>query len=96
MDKDIAGSNSDSESISYTERDGKWIIDNENIFKEGLKKPVAGNSFNNGGKKVDIQTTEAGNICYSRLTHTTREGKVSCLTGFLLGTQGFCSESQCT
>ena len=66
MDKNIAGSNSDSESIPYKERDGKWITGNENIFK-ALKKPVADNSFNNGGKKVDIQTPETCNICYSFL-----------------------------
>ena len=50
MNKDIARSNNDSESIPCKERDGNWITCNENIFKT-LKKPADDNSFNNGGKK---------------------------------------------
>ena len=61
MNKDIARSNNDSESIPCNERDGNWITYNENIFK-ALKKPADDNSFNNGGKKIDIQTPETGNI----------------------------------
>ena len=57
-DEDIAGSNSDAESIPYKERFGKWNVENENIFKEGGKEPVADNSLNNGGEKVDTQTPE--------------------------------------
>ena len=66
MDKDIARSSSYSESTPCKERDGKWITGNENIFK-ALKKPADDKSFNNGGKKIDIQTPETGNICYSFL-----------------------------
>ena len=50
MDKDVARSNSDSESIPCKERDEKWITGNENILN-ALKKPADDNSFNNGGKK---------------------------------------------
>ena len=58
-DEDIAGSNSDVESIPYKERFGKWNVENENIFKEGRKEPVADNSLNNNGEKVDTQTPES-------------------------------------
>ena len=37
-----------------------------NIFK-ALKKPADDNSFNSGGKKVDIKTPGTGKICYSFL-----------------------------
>ena len=66
MDKYITGSNSDSESIPCKERNEKWITDYENIFK-ALKKPADENSFNSGGKKVDIKTPGTGKICYSFL-----------------------------
>ena len=58
-DEDVAGSNSDAESIPYKERFGKWNVENENIFKEGRKEPVADNILNNGGEKVDTQTSES-------------------------------------
>ena len=61
----MTGNNSDSESIPYKERDEKWIIDNENIFKEGPWKSVTDNSCNNGDKKLNIQTSETGIICYT-------------------------------
>ena len=57
--EDIAGSNSNTESIPYKERYGKWNKENENIFKEGCKKPVAYNSLNNCGEKVDTQSPES-------------------------------------
>ena len=57
--EDIAGSNSDAESIPYKERFRKWDAENENIFKEGRKEPVADNSLNNGGEKADTQTPES-------------------------------------
>ena len=59
MDEDIAGSNNDTESIPYKERFGKWNVENEKIFKEGRKEPVADNSLNNNGEKVDTQTPES-------------------------------------
>ena len=59
MDEDIAGSNNDTESIPYKERFGKWNVENEKIFKEGRKEPVADKSLNNSGKKVDTQTPES-------------------------------------
>ena len=58
-DEDITGSNSDAEYITYKERYRKWIVENENIFKEGRKEPVADNSFDNGDKKVYTQTPES-------------------------------------
>ena len=61
-DEDIAGSNSDAESIPYEERYGKLNVENRNIFKEGRKEPVADNSLNNGGDKVDTQTPESQEI----------------------------------
>ena len=57
--EDIAGSNSDAESIPYKKRFGKWNVGNENIFKEGRKEPAADNSLNNGGEKADTQTPES-------------------------------------
>ena len=50
MNKNLAQSNSDSDSLPCKERDGTWITGNENIFKV-LKKPADHNSFNNGDKK---------------------------------------------
>ena len=38
---------------------GKLNVENENIFKEGCKEPVASNSLNSGGKKVDTQIPES-------------------------------------
>ena len=58
-DKDIAGSNSDAESIPYKERCGKWIVVNENTLKEDRKELVAENRLNNVGERVDIQTPES-------------------------------------
>ena len=60
-DEDIAGSNSDTESIPYKERYGKWNVENENISK-GRKEPVAHTTLNIGGEKVDTQTSESHTI----------------------------------
>ena len=57
-DVDIGGSNSNAESIPRKGRYGEWIVENEKIFK-GCKEPVADNSFNNGGEKVDTQIPES-------------------------------------
>ena len=54
-DVDIGGSNSDAESIPCKGRYGEWIVENEKIFKEGCKEPVA----DNGGEKVDTQIPES-------------------------------------
>ena len=61
-DEGIAGSNSDAESTPYKERYGKWNVENEKIFKEDCKEPVADNSLNNGREKVDTQTPESQTI----------------------------------
>lgn len=61
-DEDIAGSNSDAESIPQKERYGEWIVENEKIFKEGGKELGAGNSFNNDNEKVDPQTPESQEV----------------------------------
>ena len=55
--QDIAGSRSDAESIPYKERYGKWSIENKNILI-GCKDPIANNSFNDGGEKVNTPTPE--------------------------------------
>ena len=59
VDEYIAVSNSNAESIPCKERYGKWTVENANIFKEGFKEPVGGNSFNNGGEKINTETPQS-------------------------------------